>query len=79
MGITRISFTSTDSAAYDIFGVNSLHLIFNDADANFEEYNESKYLVFVLTDKNRKVLENYKERWSEIKDQIELISGNKPI
>ena len=41
--------------------------------------NENKYFVFALTDKNREALENYKEIWSEIKDQIELISGNKRI
>ena len=41
--------------------------------------NENKYFVFALTDTNREALENYKEIWSEIKDQIELISGNKWI
>ena len=30
-------------------------------------------MVFALTDKNREALENYKELWSEIKDEIETI------
>ena len=36
-------------------------------------------MVFALTDRSREALENYKELWSEIKDQIQLISGYKPI
>ena len=51
----------------------------NNVDAYIEEYYENKYLVFVLTDKNKESLENYTELWDEIKDQIELISGNEPI
>ena len=67
LGINKISFTSTDSIVYGIEyfknrdGVNSLYLDFNDVGACFEEYNENKYLVFALTDKNREALENYKE------------------
>ena len=36
-------------------------------------------MVFALTDKNKDALENYTDLWDEIKDQIELISCNKPI
>ena len=36
-------------------------------------------LVFALTDKNREALENYKELWSEIKDEIETRKGIEPI
>ena len=36
-------------------------------------------MIFVSTDKNNEAIENYTELWDEIKDQIELISGNKPI
>ena len=85
LSINQISFTSTDSVIYDIEyfrnldGANSLHLIFNDVDASFEEYNENKYLVFTLTNKNREALENYKELWSEIKDEIETIKGIEPV
>ena len=34
---------------------------------------------FVLTDKNREALENYKELWDETKDEIETIRGIEPI
>ena len=85
LGINQISFTNTDSVVYDIEyfknldDVNSLCLIFNDVDACFEEYNEDKYLVFTLTNKNKEVLENYKELWSEIKSEIETIRRIEPI
>ena len=36
-------------------------------------------MIFTSTDKNGKTLENYTELWNEIKEQIELISGNKVI
>ena len=36
-------------------------------------------MSFALTDNNKKALENYTELWDEIKDQIKLISGDKPI
>ena len=38
-----------------------------------------KHLVFASTDKNREGLENYKEFWDEIKDQIERTNGDNPI
>ena len=85
LGINQISFTSTDSVIYDmgyfknLEGVNSLYFILNDLDAYFEEHNENKYFVFALTDKNREALENYKELWSEVKDEIETIKGIGPI
>ena len=76
-----MKFTSTDSFVYEIEyfknleGVNSLYVIFNDVDAYFEYIDENRYLSFALTDKNREALENYKELWSEIKDEIETING----
>ena len=36
-------------------------------------------MVFALTGKNKEALANFTELWDEVKDQIELISGNKPI
>ena len=36
-------------------------------------------MIFVLIDKNKEALENSTELWDEIKDQIESISGSKPI
>ena len=59
--------------------VNFLHLVFSDVDAYFECINENKYLVFDLTDKNREALENYKELWNEIKENIRTIRGIEPF
>ena len=36
-------------------------------------------MIFASTDKKKEALENYTDLWDEIKDQIELISDNKPI
>ena len=36
-------------------------------------------MIFALTGKNKEALANYTELWDEVKYQIELISGNKPI
>ena len=75
----------TGSIVYDIEYfknldcVNSLYLVFNDVDAYFEYIDENKYLIFTLTDKNREALENYKELWIKIKDEIETIRGTEPI
>ena len=58
---------------------NSPYLVFNNVDAYIEKNNKNECLIFVSTDKNNEAIENYTELWDEIKDQIELISGNKPI
>ena len=40
----------------------------NDLDAYFIEENENKYLVYALTENNKKeVLEPYRKRWSKTK------------
>ena len=44
-----------------------------------EDDSKTKYLVFPSTDKNKEALKNYTELWDEVKDQIETISGVKPI
>ena len=88
LSIDQISFKSTDCVIYDIEcfknlnSKNSSHLVFDNVDAYIEENNEDneeKYLMFALTEKNNETLENYTELWDEIKDQIELTSGNEPI
>ena len=53
--------------------------VFNNLDAYLEKSGENKYLIFASTDKNKMVLEDYPEIWDEIKEQVELISGNKVI
>ena len=56
----------------------------NNVDA-YTEYNpteddsKTKYLVFPPRDKNKEALKNYTELWDEVKEQIETISGVKPI
>ena len=87
LSIDKISFKSTDSVIYGIKYItmksldsaNSLYLVFNNEDAYIEENSEDKYLIFAFTDKDKKELENYAKFWDEIQDQIEIISGNKPI
>ena len=67
LSLGQISFKSTDCVIHDIKCFNnfdrsnSLYLVFNNVDAYTEEYNEDKYLVFALTDKNKEALENYTE------------------
>ena len=85
LNIDQITFKSNDSIIYDIKyiknlnGSNSLYLVFNNLDAYIEKSGENKYLIFASTDKNEMVLRDYAEMWDEIKEQIELISGNKVI
>ena len=87
LSIDQISFKSTDSLIYNIKYItmksldnaNFLYLFFNNVDAYIEENNEDKYLIFASTDKNKEALENYTELWDKIKDQIETLSGNKPV
>ena len=85
LNIDQIAFKSNDSIIYEIKyiknlnGSNSLCLVFNNLDACIEKSGENKYLIFASTDKNKMVLGDYTEIWDEIKEQIELISGNKVI
>ena len=87
VSINQISFKSTDNVIYGIEyitmknfdGRNFLYLVFNDIDA-YNECNSTgnKYLNFAFTYKNREALEIYTKIWDEIKDQIEIISDNRP-
>ena len=85
LNIDQISFENNDSVIYEIEyfknldSSNSLYLVFNDLDAYIEKSGENRYLIFTSADKNGKALENCTELWNEIKEQIELISGNKVI
>ena len=57
-----------------------LYLIFSNVDGCIiKESNRDKYLIFVSTNQNKKVLEKYTKRWNEIKIQIETINGGKLI
>ena len=85
LNIEQISFKSNDSIIYDIKyiknlnGSNSLCLVFNNLDAYIKKGGENKCLIFTSTDKNEMVLRDCTEIWDEIKEQTELISGNKVI
>ena len=76
LNIDQISFKETDCVIYDIEyfknldSANSLYLVFNNVDAYIEKNNKHKYLIFVLTYKNKEALENYAELCDEVKDQI---------
>ena len=68
----------------NIDSTNSLYLIFNNVDRYIEcntteESIENKYLIFASTDKNKEVLEKYKELWDEIKNLIRTISDGRSI
>ena len=85
LSINQISFKSIEDVIYGVNyitmksldGADSLYLVFENVDAYIEESSEDKYLIFAFTGKNKEALENYTELWDEIKDQIEVISGNK--
>ena len=57
----------------------SLCFSFSDVDAYIFEENGSKYLIFGLAEKNKKVLELYKKLWSEMKKQIKAINSSESI
>ena len=87
MTLDQISFESTNDVIYNIEyaptknskKANSLYLVFNNVDAYINcNSTGDKYLIFAFTDKNREALEIYTELWGEIKDQIEIISDNRP-
>ena len=56
-----------------------LCLRFADVDAYFVEENENEYLVLVLTENNKKMLELYKRLWTKIKKQIKAINSGESI
>ena len=54
-----------------------LILLTNTEEENIEENNGNKYLVFVSTNENKKVLKKYRELWDGVKNEIETINGGK--
>ena len=51
-------------------------MFLDDVDGFIEENDGNKYLVFILTDKNKETLKNYKNVWDETKKQIEIINND---
>ena len=85
LNINQVSFENNDSVIYKIKyfknldSSNSLYLVSNNVDVYVKKSGKNKYLIFASTDKNGIALENYTELWNEIKEQIELRSGNKVV
>ena len=83
LNIDEVLFGSNELIMYDIKYIknlnssDSLYLVFNNLDAYIEESGENRYLIFASTEKNKSMLGIYKELWDEIKEQIELIAGDK--
>ena len=81
VSLNQLSFINDDAVNYEIEyskdydDAYPLYLVFNDVDAYFEVAGENKYLFFASTDKNERVLENYKKLWNEIKEEIRTIKG----
>ena len=63
----------------NINSVNPLYLIINKMIGHFEEKNKIKYLVLDETDKNKEVLNRYKEVRQGIKKEIETINSGEKI
>ena len=59
----------------NIFIVNLLYLIIDKVDADIEENNANKYLVFDSADENEEVLKKYTELWDWIKSEMGLKKG----
>ena len=83
LNIDGVLFKSIELVMYDIKyiknlnNLNPLYLVFNNLNAYIEESGENRYLIFASTEKNEIMLKNYTELWDEIKEQIELIAGDK--
>ena len=82
LNIDGVLFESNKLIMYDIKyiknlnSLDSLYLIFNDLDEYIEKSGKNRYLIFASTQKNKIMLENYKELRDETKEQIELITGD---
>ena len=83
LNIDEISFKNDKLTMNDIKyikslnSLNSIYLVLNKLDAYIKENGEKKYLVFAPTKNNKLMLKNYVQIWNKIKEQIELMTGNK--
>ena len=85
LNIDEILFKKDELIMYDtkyiknLNSLNTLYLVFNNLYAYTEKSGENGYLIFASTEKNKIMMKNYRELWDEIKEQIELITGDKVI
>ena len=83
LNIDEVPFRGDELIMYDIKYIknlnrlNTLYLVFNNLDGYFKKSGEDKYLFCASTGKNRIMLVNYAELFDEIKEKIELITGDK--
>ena len=61
---------------YDIKSVNPLYLRIDNASGYIKEINGDKYLVFDVTDENKKLIEIYDDDFSGIMSKIKKISDD---
>ena len=61
---------------YDVNSVNPLYLRIDNASGYIEEINEDKYLVFDVTDENKKLLERYDDVFNRIIGKIKKIDDD---
>ena len=60
----------------NIYSINPLYLIINDASGYIEEKNGNKYLIFDdSVDENKELLKKYADVWDGIKNEIKAING----
>ena len=79
IGIYYIGYMTIKSISdyENINSVNPLYLIIAEVDGYIQENNGNKYLTFVSTDKNKKVLEKCTKLWDEIKYNIQTINAGR--
>ena len=81
VSVNQISFLNDDAVIYEIEyskdcnDAYPLYLVFNDVDVYFLCVDEEKYLTFASTEKDKKMLKNYKKLWDEVKEEIRTIKG----
>ena len=63
-------------SGYDINSANSLYLRIDNASGYIEEVNEDKYLVFNVTNENKKLLERYPDVFNGIMNKIKKIDDD---
>ena len=61
---------------YDVNSVNPLYLRIDNASGYIEEINEDKYLVFDVTDENKKLLERYDDVFNGIMNKVKKIDDD---
>ena len=65
-----------DSKYVKINSVNQLYLVIDKVNGYFEEINENKYLLLVLTNESKEIIKKYEELWIKIRDLVRSITKN---